>query len=113
MNILEVLNNSRYSTQAEWALDIADSRYSSNPEFRNAVENKLKRSFKSMSGVQAGPAAPQSMSFQQLPDGGFAVGNAAQVAKARVLTEQQEREAEHKADSFFTPGKTHNFRPKR
>lgn len=112
MNILEVLNNSRYSTQAEWALDIADSRYNSDPEFRNAVTNKLKRSFKSMSGVQAGPAAPQSMSFQQLPDG-FVVGNAAQVAKAIVQTQAHEDEAETRHSSFMSPGQTSNFRPKR
>ncbi len=98
MNILEQLNNSRYSTQAEWAADIATSEYANNPEFRNAVDNKLRKSFATMSGVQSAPMETRSMSYQKLPDG-FAVGEASVVANARNNTLQQIEEDKQRAST--------------
>ncbi len=79
----------------------------------DAINAKLKRSMRTINGAQSVPTTAQKgVSVQCFEDGSVVYGNEATVASIRNKKHAQEDSAETKADSFVSPGKTHNFRPR-
>jgi len=67
MNIIEFLNQTTYSNEAEFRRDCSDLRYKQDATFREAVENKLVRSMPKLN-IKPGHTSKQNAAVRATRD---------------------------------------------
>jgi hypothetical protein len=103
---IEDLNRSLYSSIAEHRQDMAQCG-PNDEAVRQAIEDKLTRSWSRLNGTQGTQAAPigtRSVSVQIHSDGSMSAGTPADVAQARLDAKAKAETAAHKASTFTGSG---------